>query len=108
MPSNANVIRGGVKISISPLRLVCGDIVEIKAGDKIPADLRIIISKEMKIDNSSLTGESNSIVRTVECTNKNDPIDSKNLCFYGTVCKEGAGRGLVIRIADKTVLGMIA
>ena len=64
-----------------------GDVVELKIGDRIPADIRIIKSKELKVDNSALTGESRPLLRTVDCTNLHEPLESKNLAFFGTVCK---------------------
>ena len=62
---------------------------EIKMGEKIPADIRIIHSREMKVDNSSLTGEVEAQLRTVECTNNDNPLETKNLAFFGTLVKEG-------------------
>jgi len=62
----------------------------------------------MKVDNSSLTGESDALLRTVECTNKENPLETDNLAFFGTLVKEGIGRGVVIQIGDNTVIGQIA
>jgi sodium/potassium-transporting ATPase subunit alpha len=66
-----------------------GDIVITKAGEKIPADIRIIESSEMKVDNSPLTGESEPLLRTVECTHPDNYLETANLAFFGTLCKEG-------------------
>lgn len=64
IPPQCKVIREG-KVDQSPAaKLVVGDLVEVKLGDKIPADIRIISSDEMKVDNSSLTGESEALLRT--------------------------------------------
>ena len=62
----------------------------------------------MRVDNSSLTGESDPLLRTVECTNKENPLETDNLAFFGTLVKEGIGRGIVIQIGDNTVIGQIA
>ncbi len=62
----------------------------------------------MRVDNSSLTGESDPLLRTVECTNKENPLETDNLAFFGTMIKEGIGRGIVIQIGDETVIGQIA
>lgn len=62
----------------------------------------------MRVDNSSLTGESDPLLRTVECTNKDNPLETDNLAFFGTLCKEGVGRGVVIQIGDDTIIGQIA
>ena len=63
VPQQALAIRGGEKKAVLARTLVLGDIVEVKGGDRIPADLRIIQSSNMKVDNSSLTGESEPQVR---------------------------------------------
>jgi sodium/potassium-transporting ATPase subunit alpha len=85
--------------------LVPGDLIYIKAGDKIPADIRIIKSNEMRVDNSSLTGESKMLLRTTECTAPKNALETDNLAFFGTICKEGNGMGIVINIGDDTVIG---
>jgi sodium/potassium-transporting ATPase subunit alpha len=69
-------------------------------GDKLAADVRIIQSREMKADNSPLTGETGYLFRTVECTHTYNPIETKNLAFCGTICTEGSGKGIVINIGD--------
>jgi sodium/potassium-transporting ATPase subunit alpha len=84
---------------------VPGDILEVKMGDKLAADVRIIQSREMKVDNSTLTGVSGPLLRSVECTHPDNPIETKNLAFCGTLCKEGRGKGIVVNIGDNTVMG---
>ncbi len=84
-----------------------GDLVDVKAGDNIPADLRIIQSRGMKVDNAALTGEVEPLIRKNECTNDN-PLETHNLAFSGTLCRDGNGLGIVIRIGGATVLGQIA
>lgn len=68
--------------------LVVGDIIEVKFGDKIPADIRMIACQGFKVDNSSLTGESDPQSRSPLCTNEN-PLESKNLAFYSSNALEG-------------------
>jgi sodium/potassium-transporting ATPase subunit alpha len=87
---------------------VRGDIVDVISGEKVPADLRIISSNEMKVDNSPLTGEVEPLLRTPECTHADEPFETKNLAFFGTLCKEGRGRGIVVNIGANTVMGQIA
>ncbi len=107
VPSTCKVSRDGI-ISIQPAaNLVVGDIVHLKAGDKIPADVRIIFCQELKVNNSALTGESEPLLRTVE-SNADDPLEATNLGFYSSLVTEGDGVGVVIRIGDNTVLGQIA
>lgn len=88
--------------------MVRGDIVEIIAGEKVPADLRVITCMEMKVDNSALTGEVEPLLRSNECTHPDNPFETKNLAFFGTLVKEGRGKGMVISIGTKTVMGQIA
>jgi len=107
VPQQALAIRNGEKKAVLARTLVLGDIVEVKGGDRIPADLRIVQSANMKVDNSSLTGESEPQSR--------DPSDStatvleaRNIAFFSTNCVEGSARGIVIRCGDNTVMGRIA
>lgn len=60
----------------------------IEFGKRIPADIRVIESNGMKVDNSSLTGETLLLSRIPECTNPENPLETKNLVFFGTLCKE--------------------
>ncbi|XP_055342143.1 sodium/potassium-transporting ATPase subunit alpha-B-like isoform X2 [Paramacrobiotus metropolitanus] len=106
IPQHALVIRNSQKSSIVADQLVLGDLVEVKGGDRIPADLRIIESKSLKVDNSSLTGEAEPQSRTTE-SNEN-PLESKNIAFFSTNAVEGTGVGIVIRCGDNTVMGRIA
>jgi len=62
---------------------VPGDIVKLKGGDNIPADMRILECNEMKVNNSSLTGESEDLPRRPEMSSEN-PLETKNLAFFGT------------------------
>ncbi|XP_063797791.1 potassium-transporting ATPase alpha chain 2-like [Pseudophryne corroboree] len=107
VPQQALALRDGKRIEMLAENLVVGDIVFVKGGDKIPADLRILESHGCKVDNSSLTGESEAQPRGVECTDDN-PLETKNLGFYSTTCLEGAASGIVINTGDKTVIGRIA
>jgi sodium/potassium-transporting ATPase subunit alpha len=88
IPRSATVIRGGSKMTCPVEDLVVGDLVEVKGGDHVPADVRIIKSQGLKVDNSSLTGESDALSRTPESTHQN-PLETKNLAFFSTNCVEG-------------------
>lgn len=63
---------------------------------------------EMKVDNSALTGEVEPLLRSNECTHPTNPFETKNLAFFGTLCKEGRGKGMVVQIGSKTIMGQIA
>lgn len=80
----------------------------IEFGKKIPADIRILESNGMKVDNSSLTGETLLLIRTTDCSHPENPLETKNLAFFGTLCKEGNGKGVVVFTGDNTVIGQIA
>uniref|UniRef100_A0A4W3ISJ8 Sodium/potassium-transporting ATPase subunit alpha n=2 Tax=Callorhinchus milii TaxID=7868 RepID=A0A4W3ISJ8_CALMI len=107
VPQQALVIREGEKMEINAEAVVTGDLVEVKGGDRIPADLRIISSNSCKVDNSSLTGESEPQTRSPEFTHEN-PLETKNIAFFSTNCVEGTARGVVIFTGDRTVMGRIA
>ncbi|KAE8588561.1 hypothetical protein XENTR_v10022613 [Xenopus tropicalis] len=107
VPQQALVIREGEKLQINAEMVVVGDLVEIKGGDRVPADIRIIIAHGCKVDNSSLTGESEPQTRSPEFTHEN-PLETRNICFFSTNCVEGTGRGIVINTGDRTVMGRIA
>ena len=107
VPQNATVIRDGIKQSILAEQLTLGDIVEVSFGDRLPADIRILESRGFKVDNSSLTGESDPQARTPICTDAN-PLETKNLAFFSTSAVEGTARGMVVSIGDNTVMGKIA
>ncbi|XP_055330378.1 sodium/potassium-transporting ATPase subunit alpha-B-like [Paramacrobiotus metropolitanus] len=106
LPQSATVLRNGKLIEIAAENVVLGDIVEVRAGDRIPADIRILECKTLKVDNSSLTGESEPQSRSPESSE--DPLASKNLVFYTCNAVEGWGRGIVVKRGDNTVMGRIA
>merc|ERR1712106_178429 len=107
VPQYALVRRNAEKISIEAKDLTLGDIVEVKFGDRLPADLRVLESKSFKVDNSSLTGESEPQSRSMEYTHEN-PLETKNLAFFSTNAVEGTAVGMVVNIGDNTVMGRIA
>ncbi|KAL2102808.1 hypothetical protein ACEWY4_001976 [Coilia grayii] len=107
VPQQALVIRDGEKKSINAEEVVAGDLVEVKGGDRIPADLRVISAQGCKVDNSSLTGESEPQTRTPDFSNDN-PLETRNIVFFSTNCVEGTAQGIVINTGDRTVMGRIA
>ncbi|EEZ98712.1 sodium/potassium-transporting ATPase subunit alpha [Tribolium castaneum] len=107
VPPKATVIRGGETMTIMSKDLVIGDLVELKFGDRIPADIRIIHSQGFKVDNSALTGESEPQFRGSECTSDNI-LETKNFTFFSTNAVEGTARGIVAACGDQTVMGRIA
>ncbi|XP_010621596.1 sodium/potassium-transporting ATPase subunit alpha-3 [Fukomys damarensis] len=107
VPQQALVIREGEKMQVNAEEVVVGDLIEIKGGDRVPADLRIISAHGCKVDNSSLTGESEPQTRSPDCTHDN-PLETRNITFFSTNCVEGTARGVVVATGDRTVMGRIA
>merc|ERR1711962_701843 len=107
VPQFAKVIRDGRKIEMEAKDLTLGDVVDVQFGDRIPADIRVLESRGFKVDNSSLTGESEPQLRTPEYTNEN-PLETKNLAFFSTNAVEGTCTGVVVNVGDNTVMGRIA
>uniref|UniRef100_A0A7N6A1G9 Sodium/potassium-transporting ATPase subunit alpha n=1 Tax=Anabas testudineus TaxID=64144 RepID=A0A7N6A1G9_ANATE len=107
VPQQAMVIRDGQKNQINAYQLVVGDLVEIKGGDRVPADIRVITSQGCKVDNSSLTGESEPQTRSPEYTHES-PLETRNIAFFSTTCLEGVATGVIINTGDRTIIGRIA
>lgn len=107
LPEQAVVLRDGKKSFLPAQNLVVGDIVFLETGQRVSADVRIIKSNGLKVDNSSLTGESEPLSRLPDCTH-NNPLETKNLAFFSTFVVEGSGTGMVIRTGDQTAMGRIA
>ncbi|XP_033096761.1 sodium/potassium-transporting ATPase subunit alpha-3-like isoform X1 [Anneissia japonica] len=107
VPQEALILRDGQWSSVNAEYVVVGDIVEVKSGDRIPADIRIIEARSLKVDNSSLTGESEPQSRGPEFTNDN-PLETRNIAFFSTNAVEGNAKGIVIQCGDNTVMGRIA
>ena len=94
-------------MEINAVELVPGDIVEIPNGSNIPADVVLIKTNEMKVNNASLTGESEDMLRLPEEKSQNI-FESPNVAFFGTSCTNGNGYGIVFKTGDNTVIGQIA
>lgn len=107
VPESATVIRDGERDTIEASKLVVGDLVEVNAGDKVPADIRITKCQQLRIDNSSLTGESEPQSRSTIKTSDN-PLETKNLAFFSSNCIDGSGQGIVVATGDNTIMGHIA
>lgn len=107
MPSVCRTIRDGACTLISVRDLVVGDIVSVKEGDKLPADLRIFEANEAKLEKSSLTGESEPVPVSTIPTDLNI-YETHNMALFGTSLIEGNATGIVINTGDRTVMGKIA
>ena len=110
--TTAVVIRNGKEVEVPVKNITLGDIVLLSAGSLIPADLRIIEAKDLYVGQSSLTGESDSVKKSVELENADEKVDNiaelDNICFMGTNVISGSAKGIVIKTGDSTYFGKIA
>ena len=110
--TTTSVIRDGKEIKIPIKEVVLGDIVILSAGSMIPADLRIIEATDLYVGQSSLTGESDAVKKSVNSETSVKELDSisdlDTICFMGTNVISGSARGVVIKTADSTYFGKIA
>jgi magnesium-transporting ATPase (P-type) len=107
---HAAVIREGEERDIESELLVPGDVVLLRSGDRIPADLRLLRVRDLAVDESALTGESVPVSKTTDAFDEENlvPGDQKNILFAGTAVTRGRGRGLVVRTGGASELGQIA
>ncbi|KAF9464625.1 aminophospholipid-transporting P-type ATPase [Collybia nuda] len=109
IPPSCRVVRDGGITSIAAADLVKGDIVLLRTGDKTPADLLLFSAADLKVDNSSLTGESEPQERfPLPGGSQSRPSDAENLVFNSTLVVNGEGWGIVVRTGDHTFIGQIA
>lgn len=111
--TKCTVIRNGEKIKVPFKSITVGDIVKLSAGDMVPADLRVLESKDLFVGQSSITGESDSIKKTpdseMESLDELESItDLDNICFMGTNVVSGSATCAVIKVADDTYFGQVA
>lgn len=85
-PPFSIVVREGKEYKVEASRLVVGDVVKVVKGENIPADLRIVESLGMKVNNSTLTGEPILLTRTV-ISDEANPLEAKSLAFFSTSCE---------------------
>ena len=110
--TTCTVIRDGKEIEIPMKNVTLNDIVLLSAGSMIPADLRVLDSKDLYVGQSSLTGESDAIKKIAETEITNNEIDTiselDTICFMGTNVISGSAKACVIKIGDSTYFGKIA
>lgn len=111
--TKGSVIRNGKKEKIPFKDFTVGDIVSLSAGDLVPADLRILESKDLFVGQSSITGESDSIKKVPNSELKSiDELESitdlDNICFMGTNVISGTAKCVVVKVADDTYFGKVA
>jgi len=109
IPPSCRVVRDSTILSIPAADLVTGDVVLLRVGDKTPADLVIFSATDLKVDNSSLTGESEPQERRALLNGSEArPVEAENLVFNSTLVVNGEGWGVVVRTGDHTLIGQVA
>jgi cation-transporting ATPase F len=109
--TEASVVRSkGKRVRIPSIEIVPGDIVLLRSGDKVPADIRLFSTRELRIDESLLTGESVPTDKSSSDVLSLDTVisDRKNMAFAGTMVTYGQGMGLVVATGDNTETGHIS
>ncbi|NCC22181.1 MAG: HAD family hydrolase [Alphaproteobacteria bacterium] len=105
----ANVLRGGRRRAVPGEELVPGDIVVLEAGDKIPADLRILKAHGFSVQEAILTGESVPVEKTAKHVAGDVPLGDRScMGFSGTLVASGSGKGVVVETGAKTEIGQIS
>ncbi len=107
IPAKCMCLRDGKLGQIDAASLVPGDVVFVRMGDKTPADMMVFAASDCKVDNSSLTGESEPQER-IKDNDAQNPLEASNIMFNSTLVVSGEAYGIVIRTGDATVLGQIA
>ncbi|HOG18108.1 MAG TPA: cation-translocating P-type ATPase [Syntrophales bacterium] len=107
---NTQVIRDGHQITIPARELVAGDLVLLEAGNYVPADMRLVETVNLKVEEASLTGESVPVEKNATVVlDKDIPLgDRKNTAFMSTLITYGRGKGLVTGTGMHTQIGLIA
>lgn len=106
LPQNVEVLRDHKRQTILAYFLVPGDIIFLSAGQKVPADARLIEQNPLKVDHSSITGEAEPQLRSLECTHE-DILQSRNVVFSGTLVQSGDGKAVVYETGSNTQIGKI-
>ena len=105
----ATVVRHGHRQHIDATQIVPGDVVFIQAGDRVPADLRLIQTSNLQIDDALLTGESMVVTKETSANPTNAALgDRRSMAFWGTFVSTGQGLGVVVETGSDTELGKIS
>lgn len=108
LETKATVIRGGKQTQVDSSDLVAGDILVLAAGDKVPADARILQAEKFKVEESALTGEATTVEKKPDVVAEDAVLaDRKNMIYSGTSVATGSARAIVTAIGEGTELGQI-
>jgi len=108
--SECTVVRDGIRITIPSRELVTGDMVVFESGNKVPADMRLVYVKGLKVDEALLTGESVPVEKTLQPIDISDIslAEKSNMAFAGTLVSYGRGQGVVVAIGNRTEVSRIS
>jgi len=104
----AEVVRDGATTNVAVADLVPGDVVVLRIGVIVPADLRLLSVEELECDEGVLTGESLPVAKSVAATRAGQSLDQPSGAYMGTVVHQGSGRGVVVATGARTAFGRIA
>ncbi|SEG88064.1 cation-transporting ATPase F [Thermomonospora echinospora] len=105
--TSATVVRDGRRLRVPSADIVVGDLVVVEAGDKVPADLRLVAVSELRVDESALTGESAPVAKDPAPLEEVGLADRRNMAYSGTFATAGQGSGIVVAVGGRTELGLI-
>lgn len=109
MVTQATVLRDGKWLSVDSVNLVVGDIIQLQSGDKVPADVRLLRSRDLQVDESALTGESVPVIKKEEVLDPETILaDRRNMAYAGTMVTYGQARAVVVATGDGTETGRIS
>ncbi len=109
--TTATVIRAEEKIEIDIKKIVPGDIIQLSAGDMIPADIRVTHSKDLFVSQSMLTGEAipvEKVGNAIADASRQSPLDLGNICFMGTNVVSGTATAVVVNTGEETYFGSLS
>ncbi|GGP75557.1 HAD-IC family P-type ATPase [Saccharothrix coeruleofusca] len=106
--TEATVVRDGVAARVASDELVPGDLVVLEEGDQVPADLRLVRSRELRVDESALTGESRPVLKNpLPVPHDTALADRADMAYSGTLVTTGGGRGVVVETGADTEIGHV-
>ncbi len=110
LPARSRVRRDGQLVEVDAAGLVPGDIVQLEAGDRVPADGRLLFARDLEVDESALTGESRAVIKSVEAMAEDEPAlgDRRNLLFMNTAVCRGRAELIVTDTGMRTEMGRLA
>jgi cation-transporting P-type ATPase F len=109
MMTEARVVREGETKDVPATEIVPGDLILLQAGDKVPADVRLLRSRDLRIDESALTGESVPVEKDTDLHERDTALaDRTNLAFASSLVTYGTGAGLTVATGDSTEVGRIS